>query len=496
MTTVEADLAVVGAGVAGLLASRAALAAGRRVVVLERGGLVPHAEQLETRTYRADVAGAEPNIETAAGSEPYPWDFVYGVGGSLLHWPGVTPRFHENDFRMRSEYGVMRDWPLSFEELEPWYLRAERALGVAGSPRAPGGTKLPPHPFSPVDRVVAPLLEPYRPLPQARPTRAIGDRPACCASARCELCPVDSRFSPLNGLRDVLDHPNLELMTQSVAARIVLSGDRRTARALECRDARNQRFEVRAPRFVLAAGGFENPGLLMRSDIGRPDTGRFLYDHQHWTLLVRVRRPTGVGRGSSLATGTSHAFVDGRFRERRSASLITAYTPGISMTESIVDALASGRSGREVRRAAVDEWRHTIPLDLLFEDVPLERRRVTLASTRDSFGLPRLAVAYGPPTPYEKVAVRRVVDEVERRLAPLGVASVKLRTGPVGGHSLGTCRMGSGDEGVVDSDLRHLDLENLFVVGGSAFPTYSPAQPTLTLSALAIRLGEALAAGG
>lgn len=493
MTTVEADLAVVGAGVAGLLVARAALAAGRRVVVLERGGLVSHAEQLRTGSYRADVPGAEPNIETAPGSLRYPWDFVYGVGGSLLHWPGATPRFNENDFRMRSQYGVMRDWPLSLDELEPWYLRAERALGVAGAPRDPGGTDLPPHPFSPLDRTIAPLLAPYRPLPQARPTRAIGDRPACCASARCELCPVDARFSPLNGLRDVLDHAGLTLMTESVAARIRLARDGRTARALECRNARNERFDVRAARFVLAAGGFENPGLLLRSEIARPDTGRFLYDHQHWTLLARVRRPTGVGRGSSLATGLSHAFADGPFRRRRSAALMSAYNPGISMTETLVDELASGRSGRTARRRAIEEWRHTIPLDILFEDVPLAQRRVTLATSRDSFGLPRLAVAYASPTRYESTAVRAVADEVERRLAPLGVVSVKLAKGPAGGHSLGTCRMGEGDEGVVDRDLRHLDVRNLFVVGGSAFPTYSAAHPTLTLCALAIRLGELLA---
>jgi choline dehydrogenase-like flavoprotein len=493
VTTLEADLAIVGSGVAGLLAARAPLAAGQRVVVVERGGLKTHAEQLKDGSYSVDVPGAEPNVDTAPGSDPYPWDFVFGVGGSTLHWPGSTPRFQENDFRMRSAYGVMRDWPIGMDVLEPFYRRAERVLGVAGAPRGAGGSTLPPHPFSPLDQAVAPFLEPYVPLPQARPTRAIGRRPACCGSARCELCPVDSRFSVLNGLRDVLDHPGLELRTETVAARLRLSTSGRRAESVECLDSRKRAVQVRAPLVVLAGGGFENPGLLMRSGLERADTGRFLYDHQHWTMLFRVRRGVRMGEGSSLSTGMSLVFADGSFRSRRSAALVSAYNPGISMSESIVDELVSGNDGRRLRRAALDTWRRTLPLDVLVEDIPLARRRVALSGARDAFGLPRLSVAYGPPTDYESRAVGAVRDALERRLAPLGVSEVVVRPGPVGGHSLGTCRMGDDGDAVVDSDLRHLDVENLYVVGGSAFPTYSPSHPTLTLSALALRLGDRLA---
>jgi choline dehydrogenase-like flavoprotein len=130
---------------------------------------------------------------------------------------------------------------------------------------------------------------------------------------------------------------------------------------------------------------------------------------------------------------------------------------------------------------------------MLSEDKPQAARRVTLSAKRDSFGLPLNRVAYSEPSDYERAGIDAVLDSLRDRLAPLGVSDVVAKPGPRGGHLLGTCRMGSGGEGVVDAQLRHLDLENLFVAGGSAFPTYGPVHPTLTISALALRLGDLLA---
>ncbi|MGH2946136.1 MAG: GMC family oxidoreductase, partial [Solirubrobacteraceae bacterium] len=135
-------------------------------------------------------------------------------------------------------------------------------------------------------------------------------------------------------------------------------------------------------------------------------------------------------------------------------------------------------------------WERTLPFDLLLEDFPRPERRVTLSSRRDAFGLPLVRVAYPPASAYEEQGHRAAVAEIVRRLAPLGVEAADEAPAPEGGHLLGTCRMG----GVVDAGLRHLDLENVYVAGGSAFPTYSPSHPTLTIAALAIRAGERVAA--
>lgn len=486
--SIEGDVAVVGSGVTGALVARGLLAAGASVTMVERGGRKPHAEQLRDRRHATGAPGAQPSHHVAPGSRDYPWNYVFGVGGSSLHWTGVTPRFTEGDLRMRSTYGILSDWPVELSELLPHYRRAERLLGVAG---APDGGGLPAHPYSPVDELLRPLLDPWVPLPQARPSRAVDGRPACCGSATCELCPVDSRFSVLNGLGDVLGHPRLFLLSDTAVERLVLDPAGRRITGVRCLRAGGERLTLRAPTVVLAAGGFENPGILLRSGLDRPDTGRYLFDHAHRTLQVRVRRDVGPGRGASLATGASEAFRDGGWRSRAAAAYVSPYNPGLPPGETLVEAILAGRRGRD---AYLERWSKTVVLDVLLDDVPRADRRVTLSREKDALGLPGLRVTYGPSSPYEDRGFARVREEVERRLAPLGVEDVRVLPGPAGSHLLGTCRMGTGDDGVVDGDLRHLDVENLHVAGGSCFPTYSPAHPTLTIAALALRLGRRLVA--
>ncbi len=500
MKTAEADLVVVGSGVSGLLASWRALQQGLRVMVLERGALKTHAEQLADGQWAADVPGAEPNDETAPGTRPYPWSYVYGVGGSTLHWAGATPRFNAADFKMRSSFGVMEDWPLSLAELEPFYAQAEAALGVAGAPSArtglpgpgiPGARTLPPHPLSPIDKAVAKHLQPFSPLPQARPSQPIQGRPACCGSAVCELCPVDSRFSPLNGLSAVLEHPGLDLRERTVAARLRL-GPAGEVEGVETIEPGGGRTLVRGRRYVLAANGIENPGLLLRSGLDGPAVGRYLFDHGHTTVTVTLRRELEPGVGDSLSTGLVEAFREGGFRSERSAAILSPYNPGAPVSTLLSDGVVARESGTDVRAKALAHWRRTIPFDMLTEDVPRPDRRVTLSPNRDSFGLPLNRIAYPPPGPYETAGISAAVAGLRERLAPLGVEAIDARPGPQGGHLMGTCRMGARGEGVVDAEMRHLEVENLFVAGSSAFPTYAPVHPTLTIAALALRLGELL----
>jgi choline dehydrogenase-like flavoprotein len=496
MATVEADVAIVGSGVCGMFVARELVKKGREVTVIERGGQVSHAQQLESGKHEAGIRTAAKNHESAPGVAEYPWDYVYGLGGCSLHWAGVSPRFVPNDFRLRSRYGVGRDWPFGYEELSPYYDEAERLLAVSGGghnglvPRDKPYPH-PPHPYAPVDKLIAPHMETYYPLPQARPTEEVGGRPACCGSAACRLCPVDARYSVLHTLGDekLLERPGLTLRDQTVAARLRTKGGRVTE--IDCIGADGRRSTIRAKTVVLAANGIENAAILLRSDLGDDNVGNWLYDHEHRLLYLRLNQSARHGIGSSLATGITYDYVEGDFRKKRGSLLVYPYNPGRPVLDDVLEELIDGRTGRSLNKRMRERFKRTLVLDTLGEDLPRRERRVELAPTKDSFGLPLNRIRYPTDSQYLETTRRIVYKDLERRLRPLGARIEKTVPVSQGAHQLGTCFMG--DNGVVDSQQRHHGLENLYVAGGSSFPSYSAHHPTLTIAALAIRLGRHLA---
>jgi choline dehydrogenase-like flavoprotein len=490
-----ADVVVVGSGVAGLLTSRELIAGGREILLVERGGLKPHADQLADGSHAIDADTAEENHETSPGAPEYPWRYVYGVGGTSLHWTGVATRLLPADLELHSRYGVGADWPVSYEELAPFWAEAERELAVAGgtNPLLPGTdvSAQPAHPFSPVDDLVAPLLEPYAPLPQARPTLPVDGRPACCGSAQCELCPVDARYSGLHTWdRELEAGAALELLERTIAVR-VRHHDGQSA-VVECVDERGEPSEVAARAVVLAAGGIENAGLLLRSGLGGSEVGHRLYDHEQRPIAIDIGRPAGHGRGTTLSTGVSYAYADGPFRDRRASLLVYPYNPGLgaeALAGDVLDGILAGRTGPELQAGLRARFDHTLLLSVTSDDLPDPARAVSLSPRKDRFGIPLNRIEYAPRSAYVDRAWSELLTDLERRLAPLEPGAIR-EGGPVrGGHQLGTCPMGV----VVDADLRVQGTGNVFAVGGSAFPAYGAGWPTLTIAALAIRLGRMLA---
>ncbi len=172
MTHYEADLVVVGAGVAGLLVAWKAAQAGARVLVLEAGPPFNRAESLQH--YRAAVAKTPESPYPAApyapqpsvialdeyyvftGPEQFKSNYIRRVGGTTLHWLGTSMRYLPEDFQLKTLYGVAEDWPLTYAELEPWYAAAERLYNVHGAagadptdPPRSGPFPFPPMPSDP-----------------------------------------------------------------------------------------------------------------------------------------------------------------------------------------------------------------------------------------------------------------------------------------------------------------------------------------------------------
>jgi choline dehydrogenase-like flavoprotein len=501
--TLRCRAVVVGSGVAACLTAQGLLPGGD-VLVLERGADVSHADRLQSGRHEKD-GPTSVHQEVALG----PWSekrfqTLHVLGGTTNHWTGRTPRLMPVDFRMRSAYGVMDDWPIGYEELEPYYCRAEDELGVAGqddNPRTPRsrGYALPAHPLSPADRLVESCLAPGAviTLPQARPTRALGTRPACCGSGTCGLCPVDSKYTALNThLPRLRADARVRLLTEAVVVSLDAEGGRRV-RSAQVRRADGSELRVEAELFVLAAGALENAAILLRSPRlpQHPLTGRYLADHADLVVTARIDQDGFPNHGTSQTTSLVYEFYDGPFRATRAGALGSVKNrPDLDAARFVVEAaLDRGLRGEALRADASREFRRQVGITFQLEDLPDPENRVLLGAATGALGLPGTAFHFKRPSPYVEKGRAAILEALPRLLAPLGVRGLEpAELLDRAGHVLGTCRMGDSRTGVVDRDLRYHEADNLFVVGASAFPTSSPANPTLTLAALALRLGDHL----
>ena len=238
----DAEVCIVGAGAAGGILALELARRGVRVVVLESGPRHDFARRAEyvRRYLRHENPWRTPlpdlDRHTVGGPAPYRLDGkrVRGVGGSTLHWEGYALRLHASDFRLRSLYGIADDWPISYQDLEPYYATAEQALGVAGAADEPWASPrstpfpLPPFPFSHSDGLFAPACRhlgvAFHHLPQARNSLAYGGRPQCRACSTCHVCPTGAKASiDLTHIPEAEATGNARIITEATVLRLETS---------------------------------------------------------------------------------------------------------------------------------------------------------------------------------------------------------------------------------------------------------------------------------
>src|SRR5882724_2757834 len=271
----EIDVCIVGAGAAGGVMAWELARRGVRVVVIESGPRHDFGQRGEyARRYlkhenpwRTPLSGVDRH--TVGGTSLYglEWRRVRGVGGSTLHWEGYAIRLHADDFRLRSLYGIADDWPISYQDLEPYYARAEKALGVAGADDDPWASPrstpfpLPAFPFSYSDRLFAPTCRSLgialHSLPQARNSVAYGGRPACQACGVCHACPTGAKASvDLTQIPEAEASGNARVLTEATVLRLEVDGSGQVSAAVYARPDKVER-RLTARVFVLAAGAIE-----------------------------------------------------------------------------------------------------------------------------------------------------------------------------------------------------------------------------------------------
>jgi len=523
----EADVVIVGAGIAGTLVGYRLASAGRDVLILEAGPWVDRAEAL--RAYRSNpiktpdapypsqpyaprptVLDLRDGYYVQDGPATFGSTYERRVGGTTWHWQGTAMRFVPNDFRLRTLYGVGHDWPIDYDELEPWYVEAEREIGVAGDPEddldSPRSAPypLPPIPASYVDRRIDAVLRPLgmrvRLSPHARNSIPFQDRPPCCGSNTCvPICPVGAKYDASVHAR-LAQRVGTRILDRAIAHRIDVDAEGRTT-AVAFKRPDGSEHKAVGRQFVIAAHGVETPRLLLMSRSDRlPDgvanssgqVGRNLMDHPVQVSLALARDPVYPYRGPGEISGIEH-MRDGAFRSRHGAFRMPIGNDGWSFGGETIVALAEtliaeGKRGRELRAALADAGLRQVRLAALLEQLPDPDNRVTLAEERDALGLPRpkLTYAIDDSVLSAREEARRLADLVFDGLDATRRIHVDSLFGA--GHIMGTYRMGTDPvTSVADPFGRTHDHPNLFLVGSGVFPTGATANPTLTLAALALR---------
>jgi choline dehydrogenase-like flavoprotein len=467
------DVVIVGAGVNGALSAKRLTRAGLRVLVLEAGpdtawtfdGYTRHvnhfyANHTKNPESAWPPAANAPQPDTAdvhsgdgyfvqQGPNPFASSYTRLLGGSTLHWLGVSLRMLPEDFELRTRYGVGRDWPLGYAELEPYYREAEREIGVSADVADqshlgidfPEGYDYPMRRIPPSysDRVLAAAVDgmpvalgdqqfalQVRNYPAARnsmprgdyqPVGAVDERDdgqalardlgqRCAGNTACTpICPIQAKYNAGKSLAQA-ENRNLRVVPQAVAARVLVDPLSGLVRGIEYQryehpgSPRHTVHTATARAYVLAAHAVENAKLLLASGLGGSQVGKGLMDHP--ALYAWGLSPTSVGafRGP-LSTAGIDDLRGGAFRATHAAFRFDIGNDGWRATTGAPDtSVAAAVTGQQLfgprLRAHLEE---SLPRQVRFsvavEQLPSAANNVSIDPRYvDPLGNPRPVINY------------------------------------------------------------------------------------------------------
>ena len=497
------DVIVIGAGACGGVVAAHLAAAGVSVVVLEAGKRLDPAVDLRNSEANAGkIQWIEPRVYTGKHSV-IPKAGV-GVGGGTLTWLGVMPRFHQADFRTRSTEGVADDWPVSYEELRPYYAQVEREFGVAGEcgPYAPEPYDLPmkPHAMNWHAQVLARGAKrmgahPFAP-PVAINSQTYDGRPACVYCGWCGSgCPTGAKATSIGTYLGKAEKLGATIISEAFVHRI--DYDRATNRVtgVSYLDADKRERTIRAKAVIVAAHALETPRLLLMSASGTfPHglanssgmVGRRLMSHPTWQVFGTFDEPVNAYKGMQMGHVMVQDFYPPNPRnDYKRGFVLISYM----MTPITYANLSGSMYGAELKEF-LHEYSHTAAWWAHAEGLPSDANTVTLdPDVKDARGLPvaRLTYEWGENDIKLAGAAR---DKAAEMMHASGARKVRIGLN-YGAHAMGTCRMGEDRQtSVVNACCQSHDVPNLFICDTSVFVTGSGVNPTLTAMAISQRAAE------
>ncbi|MFC6864101.1 GMC family oxidoreductase [Halomicroarcula sp. GCM10025817] len=529
----NADVCVIGSGVAGALVAYTLASRGHGVVVLEAGRrfgpsnrLQQMEESLRPSSSSRDVweMGGERDRFSSSGDVFYGLNNtrVKAVGGTTLKWLGISPRFHEKDFEMETRYGLASDWPISYDDLRQYYVMAEREMGVSGTddnPFAPPRETeypMPAFPPSYSDSLFADACEELgitmHSVPQARNSEAYDGRSECLSFSSCiPVCPSRAKYSADVHVAKATSE-GARVIDRAPVQRLEHDREGRSVEAAVYATPDGIRHRQTADTFVLAAGAVEIPRLLLLSDSPTyPDglanssglVGEYFMDHPIVSITARLDEPTNQ-EPIGYHTSETHQFYD--HEELRPGSVKMVFNnenplnpASIAMRggdagtrEDLSDVLTGDSWGDQtLEQMRADSPNRRISMFGNPEMLPRTANTVTLdRSKTDDHGNPVPDVSYNLGA-HEKATmeyIREIQHDVMAELDAEILHESSLSDPRIASHKMGTTRMGTDPEtSVVDPNLQTHDLENLYITSGSVFVTGGAMNPTLTIAALALK---------
>ncbi|MCU0910137.1 MAG: GMC family oxidoreductase [Rhodobacteraceae bacterium] len=457
------DVVVAGTSFAAMFFAHG-LAPGRRVLFLEKGLEYSNAEWL------SDHPDLGERFPPAPGSRlEKPWVAHSMFGGNSNCWWGQVPRHHPSDFRLKSLYGVGSDWPFGYETLEPYYAEVEAVMEAAGGgsdhhlPRS-GPFPYPPHAPSKTDvRLRADRPDIWHAAPSARSNG--GSRPICCVNGICSTCPIDAKFTILNGLPRLAPTMTAALVLEAEVRAVDIDGG--AAKGVLVRGPDGTEHRIGADLVALGTNAIFNAAILMRSGHAAHAMGRYLHEQGSLSVTIDVGNPNYFG-GTSI-TGHCYGFYDGPHRSERAAVLVENF------------------NAPTVLRSDRGRWTERMLIKLVAEDIPNPENRVVL----DGEGEPQ--ILWHGHDDYMYRGLHRARAHLHELLTFPFERIVGEEEILSEAHIQGTHRMGTDPEtSVVDPQLRVHGVTGLLALGSGCFPACSPANPTLTLSALSLMAGRSL----
>jgi len=511
------DYVIVGSGVAATLVAQTLLKADANtsILMLEAGERIASRDRrswwdvaLNNRrpyvwTYDVEDENPDPESFSIGGTKfGFTGSRVRAFGGSTMHWGGWSLRFKEEDFECFSRTGRGADWPIGYDDLEPWYAEAERVLSVCGKtgeggPWRSGDFPVIPFPWSAHEYELAEAFEAKGLVPGHMP---LARYHRCMTTGTCKYCPIGSRFTAQEMLEALEADPtyvNFEIKTSSPALELIANtSDVEAIRYWD--DASGAATVAAAEKVIVCAGAYESPKLLMRSRSTHwPDgvgnkhdqVGRYLVTHT--MLVVRGSKPANPDRllqEYDFPTLMSRSW-DTPDRQREGKVLL--FNNASRPNTDIARAMVSGSTKADIDNSLTSERR--AGLSAFIEEFGVYENRLTLGAGTGHFGLPKTEVDFtiAPDLP---ATADKVLSEMNGILEAAGYQTDDgSRYDPRGDHTSGTCRMGT-DAGnsVTDLNLQVHDVANLYVCSNAVFPNAAAVNPTLTLAALSLRLGTHL----